>query len=141
MRERLERRTRERDAEERRDDVRAEPDEQAEADRSATVRARVRRRVEAALRESEQRFATLAEGSPVLLWVNGPAGNEFVNRAYREFVGVDSDEEISGYGWSRFVHPADRDEKVGRQDQRRPGPAGDLDQDLDGAQAARLLST
>ena len=69
-----------------------------------------RRRVEAALRESEQRFATLAEGSPVLLWVNGPAGNEFVNRAYREFVGVDSDEEISGYGWSRFVHPADRDE-------------------------------
>src|SRR5688572_17481414 len=69
-----------------------------------------RRRVEAALRESEQRFATLAEGSPVLLWVNGPAGHEFVNRAYREFVGVESDEELSGYGWSRFVHPADRDE-------------------------------
>ena len=69
-----------------------------------------RRRVEAALRESEQRFATLAEGSPVLLWVNGPAGNEFVNRAYREFIGVDSDEEISGSDWSRFVHPADRDE-------------------------------
>ncbi|HEX7237069.1 MAG TPA: PAS domain-containing protein [Gammaproteobacteria bacterium] len=67
-----------------------------------------RRRVEAALRESEQRFATLAEGSPVLLWVNGPAGNEFVNRAYREFVGVDSDEEISGNDWSRFVHPGDR---------------------------------
>jgi len=68
-----------------------------------------RRRVEAALRESEQRFATLAEGSPVLLWVNGPDGNEFVNRAYREFVGVDSDEEVGGYDWGRFVHPDDRD--------------------------------
>ncbi len=68
-----------------------------------------RRRVEAALRESEQRFATLAEGSPVLLWVTGPEGSEFVNRAYREFVGVDSDEEISG-DWSRFVHPDDLDE-------------------------------
>lgn len=71
-----------------------------------------RRRVEAALRESEQRFATLAEGSPVLLWVNGPAGHEFVNRAYREFVGVDSDDEVSGYDWSRFVHPDERDDYV-----------------------------
>src|SRR5688572_15513063 len=70
-----------------------------------------RRRVEAALRESEQRFATLAEGSPVLLWVNGPEGNEFVNRAYREFVGVDSDEEVSGYDWSRLVHPDDREDR------------------------------
>ena len=69
-----------------------------------------RRRVEAALRESEQRFATLAEGSPVLLWVNGPEGGEFVNRAYLEFVGVESDEEVRGYDWSRFVHPDDRDE-------------------------------
>jgi PAS domain S-box-containing protein len=69
-----------------------------------------RRRVEAALRESEQRFATLAEGSPVLLWVNGLEGSEFVNRAYREFVGVDSDEEVGGYDWSRFVHPDDRDD-------------------------------
>jgi PAS domain S-box-containing protein len=69
-----------------------------------------RRRVEAALRESEQRFATLAEGSPVLLWVSGPEGSEFVNRAYREFVGVDSDEEVGGYDWSRFLHPEDRDD-------------------------------
>ena len=45
-------------------------------------------RVEAALRESERRFATLAEGSPVLLWVNGLEGGEFVNRAYLEFLGA-----------------------------------------------------
>jgi PAS domain S-box-containing protein len=71
-----------------------------------------RKRVEAALRESEQRFATLAEGSPVLLWVNGLAGHEFVNRAYREFVGVDSDDELSGDDWTRFVHPEDREHYV-----------------------------
>jgi PAS domain S-box-containing protein len=66
-------------------------------------------RVESALRESEQRFATLAEGSPVLLWVTGPEGSEFVNRAYLEFVGVKSNSEVQGDNWSRFVHPADRD--------------------------------
>jgi PAS domain S-box-containing protein len=68
-----------------------------------------RRRVEAALRESEQRFATLAEGSPVLLWVSGARGNEFVNRAYLEFIGVDTDQQVRGYDWSRYVHPDDRE--------------------------------
>ena len=67
-------------------------------------------RVETALRESERRFATLAEGSPVLLWVNGLEGGEFVNRAYLEFLGVQSNREVRGYDWSRFLHPADRDE-------------------------------
>lgn len=68
-----------------------------------------RRRVEAALRESEQRFATLAEGSPVLLWVSGPRGNEFVNRAYLDFIGAQTDQEARGYDWSRYVHPEDRE--------------------------------
>jgi PAS domain S-box-containing protein len=68
------------------------------------------KRVENALRESEERFATLAEGTSVLLWVNGPDGHEFVNRAYLDFVGVESDSEVSGNDWTRFVHPADRDE-------------------------------
>lgn len=67
-------------------------------------------RVESALRESEQRFATLAEGSPVLLWVNGLQGTEFVNRAYLDFVGVEADREVRGFDWSRFVHPEDREQ-------------------------------
>jgi PAS domain S-box-containing protein len=66
-------------------------------------------RVQSALRESEQRFATLAEGTSVLLWVSGPRGNEFVNRAYLDFLGVESDSEVRGQEWSRFVHPADRE--------------------------------
>jgi PAS domain S-box-containing protein len=63
-------------------------------------------------RESERRFKTLADGSPVLLWVNGQDGCEFVNRAYLDFVGLESDLEVRGFDWSRFVHPDDRDEYV-----------------------------
>ena len=49
--------------------------------------------------ESERRFETLADGSPVLLWVNGPDGCEFVNRAYLEFIGLESDATVSGFDW------------------------------------------
>jgi PAS domain S-box-containing protein len=58
---------------------------------------------------SEARFETLANGSPVLLWVNGVDGCEFVNDAYRRFLGVPADDDVRGYDWSRFVHPEDRD--------------------------------
>lgn len=60
-------------------------------------------------RESELKFQTLADGSPVLLWVNGPDGCEFVNRAYLDFVGLASDMEVKGYDWSRYLHPDDRE--------------------------------
>ena len=63
-------------------------------------------------RESELRFQTLADGSPVLLWVNGPEGCEFVNRAYLDFTGLASDMEVRGYDWSRYVHPDDREPYV-----------------------------
>jgi PAS domain S-box-containing protein len=62
--------------------------------------------------ESERRFKTLADGSPVLLWVNGPDGCEFVNRAYLDFVGLKSGAEVRGFDWSRFVHADDRDRYV-----------------------------
>ena len=62
--------------------------------------------------ESERRFKTLSDGSPVLLWVNGPEGCEFVNRAYLDFLGLDSDVEVRGFDWSRFVHPEDHDSYV-----------------------------
>ena len=62
--------------------------------------------------ESERRFKTLADGSPVLLWVNGPDGCEFVNRAYLDFIGFESDVEVRGFDWSRFVHVQDRDRYV-----------------------------
>jgi PAS domain S-box-containing protein len=54
----------------------------------------------------------LADSAPVLIWVNGLDGCEFVNRAYLEFVGVQSDVEVRGYDWSQFVHPEDRESYV-----------------------------
>ena len=68
-----------------------------------------RDRASETLRTVQQGFETLADGSPVLLWVNGPGGCEFVNRAYLDFLGVARDTEVRGYDWSRFIHPDDRD--------------------------------
>ena len=41
--------------------------------------------------ESEARFAVLADSAPVLIWVDGLEGCEFVNRAYETFVGAPAD--------------------------------------------------
>ena len=59
-----------------------------------------------ALRESENRFRTLADSSPVLIWVNGLDGCEFVNRSYLEFLGRSND-EVMNMDWTTAVHPSD----------------------------------
>ena len=63
----------------------------------------------AALRESEARFRALADSAPVLIWLSEADGNLFVNRAYREFVGVGPDQDLAHGYWMGFVHPQDRD--------------------------------
>lgn len=68
-----------------------------------------RKRTEEALHLSEERFQTLANGSPVLLWVNGLEGCEFVNREYLQFLGLEKDLQVLGYDWSGYVHPDDRE--------------------------------
>ena len=65
-----------------------------------------------AIRESENRFRTLANSSPVLIWVNGLDGCEFVNRSYLEFVGR-SMEEVMRMDWSTAIHPDDVDRYLG----------------------------
>lgn len=94
---------------------------------SAIARARAideeRRRAESAARESEhryqalrgseERFRTMADGSPVILWVtDAQGGNRFVNRTYREYFGV-TIEEVEGDGWQPFFHPEDAAKYVG----------------------------
>jgi PAS domain S-box-containing protein len=59
------------------------------------------------LRASEARFRTMADESPVVLWVTDAHGdNEFVNRTYRDFFGV-TFEEVEGTKWRPLVHPED----------------------------------
>jgi PAS domain S-box-containing protein len=67
----------------------------------------VRKRTKAS-RTNEERFRTLADSAPVLMWVNGPDGCEFVNREYLEFLGA-SKADVQGHGWEQFVHPEDRE--------------------------------
>ena len=68
-----------------------------------------RKRAEDELRESEERFRTMADSSPFIIWVTDPAGNlQFMNRAYLEFLGAN---RISAaeFDWTQIIHPDDRD--------------------------------
>jgi PAS domain S-box-containing protein len=67
---------------------------------------------EIALRESEARFRLLADNAPVLIWVAGPESADFFNRPYLEFVGVESEADLAGSAWTRFLHPDDREPYV-----------------------------
>lgn len=67
------------------------------------------KRIEAGLRESENRFRSMADGTPVMIWVTDPDGRtEYVNRAYRDFFGV-SLLQVRSQGWQALVHPDDLD--------------------------------
>ncbi len=65
------------------------------------------RGVEDSLRESEGRFRTMADETPVIIWASDAAGGiEFINRAYSEFFGV-TEEVVRGPNWQPLLHPDD----------------------------------
>ena len=68
-----------------------------------------RKRAEEALRDSEARFKLMADSAPVLIWINGRNGAEFVNRAYLDFLGVRHQVDVTRYDWTAYLHPEDRD--------------------------------
>jgi PAS domain S-box-containing protein len=66
-----------------------------------------RRRIESALRESEESFRVMADTAPVMVWRSGTdKACDFFNRPWLEFRGRSMDQEI-GDGWTQGVHAAD----------------------------------
>ena len=71
-----------------------------------------RLRAEGELRASEERFRTVADAVPALIWQNDAEGdNLFVNRAFRAYTGL-TDGQISGDRWRALVHPDEADAYV-----------------------------
>lgn len=67
-----------------------------------------RKRIEAALRESEARFHMMADTAPVMVWMSTPEdGSTFFNKRWLEFTGRTLEEE-TGLGWFDGVHAQDR---------------------------------
>ncbi|WP_296819503.1 PAS domain S-box protein [Brevundimonas sp.] len=68
------------------------------------------REAEAALRESEQRFRTMADSAPAPIWISDKdSGLLFGNRALIEMLGGDADpQSVLGKAWIDRVHPEDK---------------------------------
>ncbi len=67
------------------------------------------RRAEAALRESEERFRTMADQAPVMIWMSDGRGSiVYLNTKWIEFTGMPA-EAGYGKGWIACVHPDDRE--------------------------------
>ena len=67
-----------------------------------------RTRADAALRESEARFRSMADSSPLIIWLTDAQHRlEFANEAFTRFFGVTLD-DLAESGWRRLVHPESR---------------------------------
>ena len=60
------------------------------------------------LRDSEQKFRTLAESMPQIVWITEPSGgNLYFNQQWMDYTGLTL-EESRGDGWLKPFHPDDR---------------------------------
>jgi PAS domain S-box-containing protein len=94
----------------------------------------IRRRAEAALRESETRFRTLANTIPQLAWIaNTDGSRSWYNQRWYDYTGM-TPEEVLGWGWQK-LHDAEMLPKVIRKwtDAVAAGEAFDMEFPLRGA--------
>ena len=64
--------------------------------------------MEEALRASEERFRTVADNVPHVIWTNTPDGKaNYFNRRWYEYTGLSYEESV-GPGWQNVVHPDDQ---------------------------------
>lgn len=67
-----------------------------------------KRRAEDRLRESEERFRTMSEHSPVWIWMTDKAVNiSYANREMLSYLGLGHYSEFTGHVWERLTHPDD----------------------------------
>ena len=65
-----------------------------------------RKQAEENIKESESRFRTMADASPVLIWTLDENGSSsYYNKTFLDFIGVTEEEDISD--WRKIVHPDD----------------------------------
>ena len=70
-----------------------------------------RGRTDAALRASEERFRSMADATPAIVWTADPSGSiTFHNRQWHEYTGIDPAESTTG--WDELMHPDDRDRSL-----------------------------
>jgi PAS domain S-box-containing protein len=68
-----------------------------------------RKQAEQALRESEQRYRTITEATPIMVWMAGlDKACYYFNKGWLDFVGHSLEAEV-GNGWVEGVHPDDLD--------------------------------
>ena len=76
---------------------------------AALQTSRLRRQVTAALRASEERFRTMADSAPVMIWTVDTTGFcTFLSRSWFEFTGQTPETGL-GFGWLTATHPDDRE--------------------------------
>ncbi len=69
------------------------------------------KRIESELRDSETLFRNMADNAPVLIWIHGVGGCQYVNKEYTRFIGAELN-ELQGMNWTRFIHQDERDKFV-----------------------------
>jgi PAS domain S-box-containing protein len=74
---------------------------------ASMVNITTRKHMESALRESEERFRTLAEALPQLVWIADAAGNfQYLNSQFYHYTGIQVD-ELMKREWTECIHPED----------------------------------